>query len=317
MITSLQPSPTNTNLPTKLRILTIGDGDFSASLALLRAYPSLIQRLVATSLLSYAQVTETYPRAIEIIKELEQIENVDIVYGVDATQLHVNMDLSGAFDVVMFHHPHLGYDTVVPKDNVHQHDNATKDQSTDDARNSNNSARRHECLIAHYLHSASQLLKKNNATNKETPNILPCIHLCLCASSIENWNILQSVNDQGLQFAWGSPTAASSPTFQYYEQLLLHDDSDSICANEMQRQDVEKRLRECQRAKRKGHWLGRHGYRHQPTFPDSTEFGNSTVSNSFHLFLTRSSGVPPCVRCRVCNEEFQCGGQFSKEYVRA
>ena len=262
------------NLPNKLRILTVGDGDFSSSLALMRAYPSLIQQLVATSLLSdRREVVETYPSASTIIQELDSFDNVEILYQVDATGLHINSDLDRyTFDLVMFHHPHLGYDD-------------------DDANNdpvNNHLSKRHECLIYRYMQSASLLLGMNDTT--KTNSILPCIHLCVCAGSIEKWNILQSAQRTGLEFAWNSPTAASSPPFALYQQLLTNSQT---CSSTKQlvlkhtTKDVEKRIRECQHAKRKGHYLGRYGYRHQPTSPNATKFINAAISNSFHIFLTR------------------------------
>ena len=95
-----------------LRILTVGDGDFSCSLAILRAYWSIIDCFTATTLVSSRPVLlETYESASGICEELESMPNVSLLYGVDATKLHRNQELAGQlFDVILFHHPHLGYD---------------------------------------------------------------------------------------------------------------------------------------------------------------------------------------------------------------
>jgi hypothetical protein len=264
-------------LPPQLRILTVGDGDFSCSLALLRAYPSLICHLVATSLLSCEQVLDTYPNSFVIVNELSSsFNNASIVYNVDATALHTNEELTRyQFDLVMFHHPHLGYDT---DDN----DNQESDLSE-----------RHASLLAEYMHSASQLLKMNNNASIQPQNgILPCIHLCVCAGVIDKWKIYQTVQRLGLEFAWDSPTAASSPPFAFYEGILSTSPKEPSPTGQSNNNDkltkcnMQKSLKECQRAKRRGHYLGRFGYRHQPTHPDRAEI--SSVSNSFHLFLTRA-----------------------------
>lgn len=263
------------SLPSKLRILTVGDGDFSCSLALMRAYPSLVQHLVATSLLlSRDEVVATYPRASAVINDLNSFDNVEIKYGVDATKLHKNDDLrSDEFDLVMFHHPHLGYDNVNEKN-----------------RDKSDLSKRHEFLLVNYILSASEILKSNNLANTIALNrVLPCIHLCICASSIENWNMLRIINNEGLQFAWNSPKAASSPPFLFYEQLIEAQSgtqSIKISPPIYTNVSIEKRIRECQHAKRKGHWLGRFGYHHQASFPKNTEFVNPGISNSFHIFLT-------------------------------
>jgi hypothetical protein len=270
----------------QLRILTVGDGDFSCSLALLRAYPSLIHHLVATSLLSRDKVLDTYPNSFEIVNKLSSsFNNASIVYNVDATALHTNEELNRyQFDLVMFHHPHLGYDT------------------DDDDIQESDLTERHASMLAQYMHSASQLLKMNdNASIQSKNGILPCIHLCVCAGVIDKWKIYQTAQRLGLEFAWDSPTAASSPPFAFYEGILKTSQKEPSANNDQSRQidqagqssnngnltkcNIQKRLKECQRAKRRGHYLGRFGYRHQPTHPDRTEFSN--VSNSFHLFLTR------------------------------
>ena len=263
--------------PTKLNILTAGDGDFSCSLALMNAYPSLIRHLVATSLLtSPADVTETYPRASEIINELNTFQNVDVLYGVDATKLHQNDALRDySFDIVMFHHPHLGYDSVSDKPSA-------------------DLAKRHEILLLQYMRSASALLGLNDVskTNYKPNNILPYIHVCLCANSIEKWNVLDSAKIIGLQVGWGSPIPASSPPFLFYEKML-NSPTDEQTATECKSKhidnvpNVSKRIQQCKKAKRKGHWLGRYGYVHTATYPNSTEFGNAAISNSFHIFFTQ------------------------------
>ena len=297
------------DLPDKLRILTVGDGDFSCSLALIRAYPSLIQQLVATSLLaSEKHVIETYPQASGIIQSLNSIDSVKIIYAVDATKLHSNLNVARfEFDCVMFHHPHLGYNDIVSNEETGQQKLQSSDTKCHEIQIPKNISTRHECLLTHYMYSSKVLLKMNNSPNikkSDTITVLPCIHLCICASSIENWNLHEIVNRLGLQFAWGSPTPASSPLLTFYEKLQVSGTKSDSQSYELHlNPNIEKRLRECKRAKRKGHWLGQYGYRHQATFPDKTQFGNSASSNSFHIFLTEKSHIQCCI-CRVCGERF-------------
>jgi hypothetical protein len=264
---------------------------------------------VATTLLpSKKEVIETYPQASDIIQSLSSFDSVQIIYGVDATKLHSNLDLGELqFDCVMFHHPHLGYDDIVSNGEAGQEHLQSTHTQCHEIQTANILSKRHECLLTHYMYSSKVLLKMNNTSNIKTPDtdtVLPCIHLCLCASSIENWNILEIVNRAGLQFAWGSPTAAASPLLAFYEKLQVSKtNSDSQTYELHLNPNIEKRLRECKRAKRKGHWLGRYGYRHQATFPNKTQFGNSATSNSFHIFLTEKSHIQ-CFICRVCGERF-------------
>ncbi|KAL3796898.1 hypothetical protein HJC23_008851 [Cyclotella cryptica] len=299
----------NIDLPDKLRILTVGDGDFSCSLALMRAYPLLIQQLVATSLLrSEKDVVEIYPQASNIIQSLSSFDNIEIIYGVDATKLHKNLDLSEfEFDCVMFHHPHLGYDDNVSKEETEQENVPSKGTQSNEIQAASNLSKRHECLLTHYMCSSKLLLNMNKASKMkkyDAKNLLPCIHLCLCASSIENWNVLEVVNQVGLQFAWESPTAAASPLLSFYEKLRELKIKSNYQMDDLQiNPNIEKRLKECKRAKRKGHWLGRYGYRHQATFPNSTHFGNFAISNSYHIFLTQKVHMQ-CSTCHVCGHTF-------------
>ena len=120
-------TPATTAPPT---VLTVGDGDFSYSLALSRAFGDAI-RLTATTLLDADELAATYERAADNIAEL-RARSVCIVHGVDATAL----DRHGFApqDHVLFIHPHLG---LADLQDVEAH------------------SRRHQVLIAHFLASAA------------------------------------------------------------------------------------------------------------------------------------------------------------------
>ena len=123
-----------------LRVLTVGDGDLSYSLALHRAFSAQIV-LTATTLPDADEVCATYARAAEILAEL-QARGVTVLHGVDATQLDV--DRLGTFDHVCFLHPHLGLSDLLDEA-AHAH--------------------RHSVLMAHFLHSAAQLLTAHGHIN--------------------------------------------------------------------------------------------------------------------------------------------------------
>ena len=267
-----------------LNILTVGDGDFSCSLALIRAYPNHISHLVATTLLqSEQELYMTYPSsARSIIEELKQLDacddkklNITILYGVDATKLHLDSrlptifgssghkdtdkDLSGAYgslDLVLFHFPHLGVED----------------------------ATLHSCLLAHYLDSAMKLLQLVSSSSgctgvqQHQQLTIPRIHLCLTNSAAIHWKVNDVVKQVGLEFH-PPPIPTSRP-------LLSHwmDDSNRVDATRESITPPMEQINLKSGGSRKGHWLGRYGYRHQPTCPETTRF-STNVTNSTHFFM--------------------------------
>jgi Domain of unknown function (DUF2431) len=268
--------------PTRLNILTVGDGDFSASLAILRAYYhgsssssnndgsiTVVEQLVATTLLSCKEdVIRTYPSSKAILDELESDyygNVVTILYQVDATMLDTHPELTCIFrkhhkcDVILFHYPHLGY--------------GNPDDDTEPSQEQQR-ALRHSALLAHYFDSAKQLLSEKG-----------CIHVCLCSGAIQSWRLQEIVQHLQLQYCMGSPLAASRPLL---EPFLQNDDAiiglKQLDPFQKQQQQVSHNKTKVVGGSRRGHWLGRYGYRHQPTFPEVTEF-QTNVSSSYHFFL--------------------------------
>ena len=90
----------------QVRVLTVGDGDLSYSLALARAFGDQL-RLTATTLLSEAELLETYSGTAGCIAELQQ-RGATLRYGVNATALEAASPPLGQQDHVVFNHPHLG-----------------------------------------------------------------------------------------------------------------------------------------------------------------------------------------------------------------
>jgi hypothetical protein len=111
------------------RVLTVGDGDLTLSLALARPYGKQLDLVASTHLKSSQELLHTYSDAGQVLNELED-RQVPVRYGVDATQL------GDIWDAILFHHPHLG---PIKDEQVHAH--------------------RHYVLLAHYFHSAKPCLR--------------------------------------------------------------------------------------------------------------------------------------------------------------
>jgi len=276
-----------------LILLTVGDGDLSCSLALRKAYP-LIEILVVTTLLpSEADLLDTYPNSESTLEELLEYRNVSIYYGVDATQLHLHQGLlmHACFDIICFHHPHLGYcDTNDVQSNTAQKSAMSlKIQCEKEESNDPSLASRHACLLAHYLYSATSLFAatqtKSEKVETERQIQFPCVHLCLCGGAVESWDLNNTAKRLNLEYIWDSPFPASGPIFSFLDKLDACSELNSGMSPTAP--IVAQRLSACRRGKRKGHWLGKYGYRHQPTFPDSTLF-KSNISSSYHIFLKHS-----------------------------
>ncbi len=153
----------------KCKILTVGDGDLSLSLALARAYGSDHISLTASVLDSNEDLLESFPDAP--LAELKKLQ-VPILFGVDATQLHHKYP-SNHWDIVLFHHPHLGLASLSQDEAIH--------------------ATRHYQLLCHYFYSAGQVAKR--------------VHVCLCGTQRETWKLDHAAERQQLQLLREIPTA--------------------------------------------------------------------------------------------------------------
>ncbi|TVU09956.1 hypothetical protein EJB05_43455, partial [Eragrostis curvula] len=90
------------------RILTVGDGDFSFSLALATAFGSGAN-LVATSLDTYEVVRGKYSKAESNIMEVKRL-GATVLHGVDAKTMVFHTDLKNKrFDRIVFNFPHAGF----------------------------------------------------------------------------------------------------------------------------------------------------------------------------------------------------------------
>ncbi|KAJ8637160.1 hypothetical protein MRB53_011427 [Persea americana] len=90
------------------QILLVGEGDFSFSLCLAKAFGSA-SNLVTTSLDNYDVVTKKYSQAESNIQNLVKL-GAAVLHGVDATKMKLHPDLSmRKFDRIIFNFPHAGF----------------------------------------------------------------------------------------------------------------------------------------------------------------------------------------------------------------
>ncbi|CAL5202420.1 unnamed protein product [Lathyrus oleraceus] len=90
------------------QILLVGEGDFSFSLCLAKAFASATN-IVASSLDTYDDVIKKYKNAKSNLDELKKL-GAYVLHGIDATKMkshsHFNMK---SFDRVIFNFPHAGF----------------------------------------------------------------------------------------------------------------------------------------------------------------------------------------------------------------
>ena len=119
-------------MATRYRVLTVGDGDFSGSLAISRCYETQVEITASTFYDTETCVRGAYDTAERNMEELKA-RNVEIAYRVDACML-AQIFQNRQFDLVVFQFPHLG----------DRADEMALLQS-------------HCSLVSHYLHSAQAI----------------------------------------------------------------------------------------------------------------------------------------------------------------
>ena len=162
--------------PLPIRVLTVGDGDLTASLALARALGPQID-LTATTFVSEAELTATYALAGPCLAELRE-RGVRVQHGVDATALSAVRPGLALQHHVLFYHPHLGLGDL--KDSAAHH-------------------RRHSVLVAHYLASAAAMLLPGGV-----------VHLTLCGNQATTWSAAAHARRLGLLSVQALPTTSAA-----------------------------------------------------------------------------------------------------------
>lgn len=168
----------------QFKVLTIGDGDLTLSLALTRAYGKAQLDLTASTLLdTEEELIRTYNNSQEVLTELVE-HGTTVWFGIDATQLH-HLPSTARFDFVLFHHPHLGLDTLLENEEWH--------------------ARRHYILLSHYLWSAKQVLTYHGM-----------VHLCLCGTQPQTWKVDEAARRHGLELVTTESTSTPMHSWLFH-----------------------------------------------------------------------------------------------------
>ena len=134
------------------RVLTLGDGDLSFSLALCRAFHQQLA-VTGSTLLRQEEVLKRYRSAAATREELVSL-GARVLHEVDACHL----ELLEPFDVVIFNFPHLG------------------DVAEDGHSSSSGHVRRHQSLMSHFLQAARQVTQE--------------VHVTLCGQQPELWELV-------------------------------------------------------------------------------------------------------------------------------
>ncbi|GLU23999.1 hypothetical protein SLE2022_399720 [Rubroshorea leprosula] len=123
------------------KILLVGEGDFSFSSCLANAF-GYATNMVATSRDPREELLSKYTRAVENLKDLEDL-GCNILHGIDAHTMseHAFLKLK-VFDRIVFNFPHSGFNTV-----FREHDSWL--------------IRRHQDLVRGFLRSAKKMLAEN------------------------------------------------------------------------------------------------------------------------------------------------------------
>lgn len=158
--------------PCHYDVLTLGDGNFSYSLALAKQHKSrggeTACHLVATSYDSYDEVVAKYPEFQRIRTQLLAMGAV-VLHRVDATNIRESLIAAGAkqllFDAIVFNHPHCGEENVW----------------------------RHQSLLSHFYTSALDVLKDAEEDHESG------IRLTLAEGQPERWQAVERGVQAGLR----------------------------------------------------------------------------------------------------------------------
>jgi len=273
----------------KKKVLTVGDGDLSLSLALTRAYGEHHIDLTASVFESdRREFLRLFPEAP--LNELQD-RRVSVMYGVDATQLYsrfnpfrseeeegnkeAEAETLRTWDLVSFHHPHLGVS------NLEEEDEAKR-------------AIIHHRLLCHYFHSAGKIAK--------------LVHVCLTATQPTTWKLMEAAKLQNLTLVKTFPdtkpfaniwTKCTSNCEESDSKVEDGCDNTSVATISSTNKDfpaaatIEPHFaapRRYRNGKLGRHWLSRYGYRHRRTegvlFKGSSKDAN--VSESIHFVFATS-----------------------------
>lgn len=178
----------------ELRALTVGDGNFSYSLALLKRARSDGLSLVASSFDGLEALAAKYPEAPRICSQLRE-NGARVLHQVDATSLRATLERSGLaandqkFDRVVFNHPHCGEESVP----------------------------RHRSLLSHFFASAMEVLAENGE-----------IHLTLAEGQPERWEAVERAEMAGLRLSVRVEDVDAHPEFGLEYERKRHQNGKSF-----------------------------------------------------------------------------------------
>ena len=266
-----------------LKILTVGDGDLTLSLSLLRAYGSQIDLIATTLEPSFEDLCHVYANSKAVVEEL-MAGGCAVEYGIDATKLtsYPKLVEKQGFDLILFHHPHLGLRTL---ENEQYH------------------AHRHYVLLAHFLASAKALLYNDSQQTFYDGRI----GICVTRVQSTTWKLEEASERQGLRLVKDACTAR--PFHELISDLSLsqswvnsssRDEDQSAQTQQHQALPLEdlptKQEFKAPRRYRNGklgsmHFLGKYGYMHRRTHGDKHHGreGDMNVQGSRHFFFAIDS----------------------------
>ncbi|GFH52190.1 hypothetical protein CTEN210_08666 [Chaetoceros tenuissimus] len=267
------------------RALTIGDGDFSFSLALKRAYPDI--HVTATTLIDNdEELYETYSNSKEIVKEFRQVWNETIIMGTDGTKIEESIHVASEemkYDIILFNHPHLGDAVLQESEQKH--------------------AERHYILLSHYFHSAKKLLKQRGR-----------IHVCLCGQQPTTWDLMKAAENSGLILSQQDITARPIENW-----LFDNDDERSMhpLGEVLKHYPTARKFRNGKLGSK--HFLARYGYRHRRTggerFGGNESEMNVQQSENFVFVVNQKGSRIDTVEqfeCNICRLKFDCHEELSR-----
>ncbi|CAM9218379.1 unnamed protein product [Phaeothamnion confervicola] len=151
----------------KVHILTLGDGNFSFSLALARLLlenqPKSRFRLTATCFDSAEEIVRKFRETAGILKALKRF-GARVAFSIDATALHP-FSLGGVADHIVFNHPHSGEEDI----------------------------RRHRSLLGHFFHN----VKTSGALAAPSG----AVHVTLAGDQAVKWGLMAQAERNGFRLA--------------------------------------------------------------------------------------------------------------------
>eukprot|EP00929_Paragymnodinium_shiwhaense_P073411 TRINITY_DN37397_c0_g1_i2.p1 TRINITY_DN37397_c0_g1~~TRINITY_DN37397_c0_g1_i2.p1 ORF type:complete len:367 (+),score=49.75 TRINITY_DN37397_c0_g1_i2:291-1391(+) len=273
-----------------VKILTVGEGDLSFSLALQRCFGDAIV-LTATTYITKEQLFARYKTAEATLCELLQ-GGAAVMHEIDACKLpHLDAD------IVVFNYPHLG---DVPGD-------CHSPESTH--------VRQHRRLLSHFLHSARLRLLQQHSSEAAPGGGRHLkqrqVHVTLCGEQPTLWDLTESAASLGFAQLWPARAPSDLSAFLGEERWFLTEAAESRAKAGL----TWARARRKWRSGELGcvHWASRYGYEFRRHDGEVTMNTDRSLSFVFVLSDTSPTDISPAIGhnlsdlkgyCSVCRESF-------------